>query len=272
MITDIYILNKQYAEAEKELLKNVQKTQPNAIRQYGYNRLAEFYPYLGKYRQAIECVDQAIRLSWKTGDSTHALVSQMTKASLFLYGWNDIKNAWKETEKTTPFQNRISALIYWGPLNLMQVYHGDFEQAEKFTEKIPLKWHYYQIKSLISCYLFDENKASAYADSAFQSNPHFSKILMLYPLAECQYEKGLMDKAIKSLEQLQKINDNEWCYRSTYYPKSFYLLGKIYQKKGDKNNSEKNFEIFLNLWKNADPDLPDLIDAKKRLAALKALI
>ena len=149
----------------------------------------------GKYRQAIECVDRAIRLSWKTGDSTHALVSQMYKASLFLYGWNDIKSAWKETEKTIPFKSKISALTFWGPLNLMQVFHGDFEQAQKFAKKIPIKWHYYQIKSLVYCYQLNEKKASAYADSAFQSNPGFSKILMLYPLAECQYEKGLTDKA-----------------------------------------------------------------------------
>ena len=55
------------------------------------------------------------------------------------------------------------------------------------------------------------------------------------------------------------------------YPKSFNLLGKIYEKKGDTQLAIQNYEKFLDLWKDADEDLPDLIDAKKRLAKLKEM-
>ncbi|NIP26045.1 MAG: hypothetical protein GWN67_07155, partial [Phycisphaerae bacterium] len=50
-----------------------------------------------------------------------------------------------------------------------------------------------------------------------------------------------------------------------------YLLGKIYEKKGDNQLAIQNYEKFLDLWKDADPDLPDLIDAKKRLTRLKSV-
>ena len=46
-------------------------------------------------------------------------------------------------------------------------------------------------------------------------------------------------------------------------------MGKIYEKKGDTGNAIKSYEKFLDLWKDADEDLPDLMDAKKRLAGLK---
>ena len=59
--------------------------------------------------------------------------------------------------------------------------------------------------------------------------------------------------------------------RAIYFPKSFYLLGKIYEKKGDNQLAIQNYEKFLDLWKDADKDLPDLIDAKKRLAKLKEM-
>jgi len=49
------------------------------------------------------------------------------------------------------------------------------------------------------------------------------------------------------------------------------LLGKIYAKKGDTQLAIQNYEKFLDLWKDADEDLPDLIDAKKRLAKLKEM-
>jgi len=39
--------------------------------------------------------------------------------------------------------------------------------------------------------------------------------------------------------------------------------------KGDKQKAIENTEKFLELWKEADEDLPDLIDAKERLARLK---
>ncbi|MEE9168788.1 MAG: tetratricopeptide repeat protein, partial [bacterium] len=59
--------------------------------------------------------------------------------------------------------------------------------------------------------------------------------------------------------------------RAIYYPRSFNLLGKIYEKKGDTQLAIQNYEKFLDLWKDADKDLPDLIDAKKRLAKLKEM-
>ena len=53
------------------------------------------------------------------------------------------------------------------------------------------------------------------------------------------------------------------------YPLGFHLLGKIYEKKCEKQSAIENTEKFLDLWKDADPDLPDLIDAKERLAKLQ---
>ncbi|MCH6559742.1 tetratricopeptide repeat-containing protein, partial [candidate division KSB1 bacterium] len=60
-------------------------------------------------------------------------------------------------------------------------------------------------------------------------------------------------------------------FHAHIYPISFHLLGKIYEKKGDHQPAIKNYEKFLDLWKDADEDLPDLIDAKKRLAKLKEM-
>ena len=52
------------------------------------------------------------------------------------------------------------------------------------------------------------------------------------------------------------------CYA---YPLGFHLLGKIYEKKGEKQRAIEKTEKFLYLWKDADPDL---IDAKEHLVRL----
>ena len=45
-------------------------------------------------------------------------------------------------------------------------------------------------------------------------------------------------------------------------------LGKIYEQQGDTANALKNYEKFLSLWKDADPGIAEVDDAKERLAAL----
>jgi cytochrome c-type biogenesis protein CcmH/NrfG len=47
------------------------------------------------------------------------------------------------------------------------------------------------------------------------------------------------------------------------------MLGKIHEQKGDKAKAVVNYQKFLELWKNADPGLPEVEDAAKRMEVLK---
>jgi tetratricopeptide (TPR) repeat protein len=53
------------------------------------------------------------------------------------------------------------------------------------------------------------------------------------------------------------------------YARSYYRLGKIYQRNGNNSAAAAHYENFLRLWKNADGGLPEVDDAKKQLEALK---
>jgi cytochrome c-type biogenesis protein CcmH/NrfG len=46
------------------------------------------------------------------------------------------------------------------------------------------------------------------------------------------------------------------------------MLGKIAEQQGDKSRARENYRKFLDLWKDADPGLPEVTDAKSRLASL----
>jgi serine/threonine protein kinase/tetratricopeptide (TPR) repeat protein len=45
-------------------------------------------------------------------------------------------------------------------------------------------------------------------------------------------------------------------------------LGRAYAMSGDKANAKKCYDAFFTEWKNADPDLPQIAEAKKEYAAL----
>ena len=43
-------------------------------------------------------------------------------------------------------------------------------------------------------------------------------------------------------------------------------MSKIYEKKGRKGKTIDHYEKFLNLWKEADPGIAEVEDAKKKFA------
>jgi tetratricopeptide (TPR) repeat protein len=94
-----------------------------------------------------------------------------------------------------------------------------------------------------------------------------------YELGEMYFELGQYENAIKSIKKMQVTNQNYDSYplRALQYSKSFYLLGQIYEKKREEKLAIENYIRFLELWKDADEDLPELNDAKERLEKLKRI-
>ena len=189
-----------------------------------------------------------------------------------MWGWNDRKAAWKEAQVTFPEQAKISRLSYWGRLAYLCVYNGDYAYADSIASDMlkQSQWWYPSIMALA----YSEQKKCDTVNEFTQlasKSPPFVHIRALYSLALCHFRDGDLQVAINALKKLQSLFDYRNSIRAAYYPKSFHLLGKIYEKKGDNELAIQNYEKFLNLWKDADQDLPDLIDAKKRLAKLKEM-
>jgi tetratricopeptide (TPR) repeat protein len=75
---------------------------------------------------------------------------------------------------------------------------------------------------------------------------------------------GDIDKAIEAYHKLLTF-DPKGQDRRMHNPVYHYRLAKLYDAKGLKDNATAEYRRFLELWKDADPGIPELIDAKKRL-------
>jgi len=267
----IYIFQERYNEAEKELKTLIGENEPQSSRLLGYSSLTNFYNYIGKHRESMIAFDYVIDYYWQQKDTSLAAYWQLGKGHFIYAALNDIKAAEIEIKKTFPYQASIDNLFYWTGLTVFYIYNGEFDLAVNLAKSAPIEWWEFAVLSLIHNQKKECTESEVLMDTELQSSPSYLKIELLYHLAKCQFEQNEYEKSAQSLIKLQAIRNTGLGLRALYYPKSFYLLGKIYEQKGNRNLALKNYTKFLEMWENADEDLPEIIDAKKRLKNLNAV-
>ncbi|MBM3294575.1 MAG: tetratricopeptide repeat protein [Candidatus Aminicenantes bacterium] len=87
-------------------------------------------------------------------------------------------------------------------------------------------------------------------------------------LARAYLRIGKIDEAITEYEKLIRLQpgskEQNWIH-----PRYYFRLAELYERTGEKTKAGRSFERFLDLWKEADPDIPEVLEAKTRLARLK---
>jgi tetratricopeptide (TPR) repeat protein len=87
-------------------------------------------------------------------------------------------------------------------------------------------------------------------------------------LAFTYYKIEDLEKACDEYKRIISLRTGRFEY-GDIYTKSFYMLGKIYEEQDDKVKAIEHYEKFLELWKDADPGIAEVEDARKRLARLR---
>jgi serine/threonine protein kinase/Tfp pilus assembly protein PilF len=112
--------------------------------------------------------------------------------------------------------------------------------------------------------------AIEYLEQAKEHIPGFNSFhhaWHLEALARAYYESGNLERAREEYALITTLRGGR---RGSghIYAKSFYMLGKIAEELGDRREAKKQYTRFLELWKDADPGLPEVEDAKTRLTSL----
>jgi tetratricopeptide (TPR) repeat protein len=79
--------------------------------------------------------------------------------------------------------------------------------------------------------------------------------------------EGSVDKAVAEYERLITFDPKKE-QRTLIHPLYYYRLAKLYEQKGLKAKAVERYKRFLNLWKDADPALSEVEEAKRRLVGL----
>jgi tetratricopeptide (TPR) repeat protein len=89
-------------------------------------------------------------------------------------------------------------------------------------------------------------------------------------LSKAYLESGRLGEAVAELEKVLSRYDDNRALCAFWAVKAYYLLGLAYEKSGWNKKAIEKYEEFLEIWKDADPRIHEVEDAKKRLARLRA--
>jgi len=82
-------------------------------------------------------------------------------------------------------------------------------------------------------------------------------------LARAYHKAGNLDKAISEYEKLL-TNDPVSKWRRFPHPIYHFRLAELLEAKGDRIRAREHYQKFLELWKQADPGIPEFEAAKKK--------
>jgi DNA-binding winged helix-turn-helix (wHTH) protein/tetratricopeptide (TPR) repeat protein len=94
----------------------------------------------------------------------------------------------------------------------------------------------------------------------------FPNCAVFYNRASAYMAAGDQAKAVADFQTV--INHPGWPEWEVYHPLSQLGLAQAYAKQGDSENSRKAYDDFFVTWKNADPDIPILRQAKSEYKKL----
>jgi serine/threonine protein kinase/Tfp pilus assembly protein PilF len=286
----VYLTQGNFGLAEKEYQK-VLELEEEAQHQWAMTWLGSLYQYEGKFKKSIAQLEQALALSKKLGEKGSESGFYTRLAYTYLKT-DQPEKAFEESKKgeRSSLEERGCLLCHqnWALLykGLAQIEKKNMEEAQEtatelneITDKESNENYmrlYHHLAGSIE--IARENFPAAIeslkiATSLMPAQHNIDNLndqaFFIEPLAFAYYKNGELEKAQETYEQLISLTLGRlhWGYE---YVKSFYMLGKIFEEKGWKGKAIEHYEKFLDLWKEADPGIAELEEAKKRLAELKS--
>jgi tetratricopeptide (TPR) repeat protein len=109
--------------------------------------------------------------------------------------------------------------------------------------------------------------AAVYWEKVIKPSPYHSPSLKL--LGMSYIGAGQLGNAVPTLEKAVNIYDGSRTGCPGLGVLSYYLLGKAYEASGWTDKAITQYETFLEIWKDADPGIAEVEDARMRLARLR---
>jgi tetratricopeptide (TPR) repeat protein/predicted Ser/Thr protein kinase len=292
----LYAMDGDYEAALRWVDDMITRAQTDGMRAVGHQWKGLYYSLMGRFNDALAELGTAETLARTSGNKS--LADMVLRDALWIsYDWNrldqyksylDKRMAYRvETKQGTETLNKIYELLYTG---LYDVKSGDVPSARKKLQEMEAlsatigekekEYNLLASNHLKREVLFAEG-AYDEAVKVFAAGPPVMIDLgnsmsvegrnlpfMADFAARAYLKKGGADLAVREYERLvspeAKAREG-----ALIHPFSRLRLAALYEARGDHNRALEQYQSLANLWKQADPDLPEVATVRKKLAQLR---
>lgn len=240
----------------------------------GHRHLALLDMYQGKLSSASDHLKESILLNNTLNYTLSEIRDRLYLATVYkIRGMMDAFHG--ELDAVAGLRSKIYIGPWWLMLpGKMCARFGKLQEARRLLEEISAKMNkdnredraaFNILKGEIELAGGNYNEAKELFEVAYKLR---DDNYVFESLAYAYFRKGDLDKSIEKYEYLITSKEFGW-EAQEYWIQSHYRLGKIYDKKDDVEKAIQYYQRFLDIWKEADPDIPELIEARERLKALQ---
>jgi tetratricopeptide (TPR) repeat protein/TolB-like protein/predicted Ser/Thr protein kinase len=277
----MYLFKREYAMAEATY-KQVSSSERTDSRVSGRRLLAYVPMYQGKLTQALEVLDNGIaadamdQAKGAAQANKHYLKSYvLAELGQFELALDSVRRGIAIEKEFDPSDPIAARPVYAFFLALS----GDSAGAEREAEAMKADIETLSIEEFMMGYWFARGLIEVAQEDYDGAIPHLEKVAdqltivpfqMRYFLAAAYLGAGRLDDAAAELEAMLSRYDDGRLANPLLAVKAHYMLGRAFEKSGWDRRAVNQYEEFLGIWKDADPGIRYLEEARQHLAHLKA--
>jgi len=273
----MYLFKRDYSRAES-CFQAMAASSEKDTRSEGRLYLAQIPLYRGRFNEALQVLDQGIGADkFERVKEFRLEVKHSTKATAY-WEKKNLKLAMEEIKKCMEIGHKADPknLLYWRDYYaVLLAENGEFARAEEVAKTLKndiakkdttAMKDYWFMAGWIELTKKNLPAAIAHFEKTAKATAGFPEH---YMLAKAYLEAGRLGEAVTEFEKTLLKYDESRSYLPNWAVKAYYFLGLAYEKSGWNQKAIEKYQEFLDIWKDADPGIAEVEDAKRRLAKLK---
>jgi tetratricopeptide (TPR) repeat protein len=244
------------------------------------NALSQLSLTQGRLREGLEARRRAVTPAMQLGSAGFALNAQLREAATQVWFRADTLRALGTIERalrdfpldsmradTRPYQLLASLYSLAGRPDRARAMQAGFDST---ASRMDPAWFAAGQRAIRGDLAMAEQQFDV-ATREYRAADYGPCVLCILPVLARAYDlAGNADSAIAVLSRYVSGSGRDWDVDAFFLAGSHRRLGELYDAKGERANAVTHYSRFVDLWKDADPELQRLVrQARERLAALQ---